>query len=48
MYFIPLIGIGLFFFAEGITEENNGLKIKGVLFVILFLIIELISVVFKI
>lgn len=48
MYFIPLIGIGLFFFVEGITENNNSLKIKGLLFVILFLIIELISVIFKI
>ena len=48
MYFTLLIGVGLLFFAEGITEKNNGLKIKGLLFVILFLIIELISVIFKI
>ena len=48
MYFIPLIGVGLFFFSEGITENNNSLKIKGLLFIILFVIIELISVIFKI
>ena len=44
MYFIPLIGVGLFFFAEGITENNNSLKMKGLLFIILFVIIELIIV----
>lgn len=48
MYFIPLIGVGLFFFWEGIAENNNSLKIKGILFAILFLITELISVIFKI
>lgn len=48
MYFIPLIGVGLLFFAEGITKNNNSLKMKGLLFIILFIIIELISVIFKI
>ena len=38
MYFTPLIGVGLLFFAEGITENNNSPKFKGLLFIILFLL----------